>query len=113
MAANRFNTFGINFTNQIYLYKMIKNIAIIFLIFLSFSGMAQNKMRSLNQLVIIENSGWPFVQQLIDSAKNKIEVLAVDTSLAKTTLFETRLLPEPQWGPCFTTPEEFWWMMVG
>ncbi|TKC09760.1 DUF2625 domain-containing protein [Pedobacter frigoris] len=48
-------------------------------------------MRVLDELINNEDSGWPIVQDWIKSAKNKVEVLAVDTSKANKALLHTQV----------------------
>jgi uncharacterized protein DUF2625 len=53
--------------------------------------LAQYKMRSLDQLINRKDPGWTVVKQWIDSAKNKVEVLPVDTAKAKDALHKTQV----------------------
>ncbi len=55
------------------------------------TSLAQNKMRPVDELINKTDPGWPLVQQWIDSAKNKAEVLPVDTSKAKDALYKTQV----------------------
>jgi hypothetical protein len=59
---------------------------------------AQNKMRTVDELINKTDPGWPFVQQLIDSAKNKVEVLPVDTTKSKDALFKTQVTTRSPMG---------------
>lgn len=61
------------------------------LTFFSLTSLAQNKMRPVDELINKTDPGWPLVQQWIDSAKNKAEVLPVDTSKAKDALYKTQV----------------------
>lgn len=70
---------------------MTKFLTIIFLTFFSLTIFAQTKMRSLKELINKSDPGWTFVKQWIDSAKNKVEVLPVDTAKANDALFKTQV----------------------
>jgi len=52
---------------------------------------AQYKMQTIEQLINRTDPGWAVVNQWIDSAKNKIEVLSVDTFKAKDALYKTQV----------------------
>ena len=51
----------------------------------------QNKMRPVSELINKAEPGWPVVKQWIDSAKNKIEVIPVDTVKSKDALYKTQV----------------------
>lgn len=70
---------------------MKKILSILVLIFLAQTAFAQYKMRPLEELINKTDPGWPFVRKWIDSAKNKIEVLPVDTSRANDALYKTQV----------------------
>ena len=70
---------------------MNKCVATLLLLIVSWSSIAQNKIRRLDELLNITDPGWPFVQKMIDSAKNKIEVLPCDTNKAKLALYQTQV----------------------
>ncbi|WP_285055372.1 DUF2625 domain-containing protein [Pedobacter ginsengisoli] len=59
---------------------------------------AQNKMQPLDKLVNIEDSGWPIVLDWVKSAKNKVEVLRVDTVKAKEALLQTQVTTRSPMG---------------
>ena len=67
------------------------------------SLIAQNKIRKLDELVNLADPGWPFVQQMIDSAKNKIEVLPCDTNKAKLALYQTQVTSRSLMGAIIYT----------
>jgi len=74
-----------------------------FLIFIAFCLLtltisAQTKMRTLNELVNKADPGWTFVKQWIDSAKNKVEVLPVDTVKAKDALYKIQVTTRSPMG---------------
>lgn len=61
------------------------------LFILSLNSLAQNKMQSFETLLNHTDPAWPLVQKWIDSAKNKVEVLAVDSAKAKEALYNTQV----------------------
>ncbi len=48
-------------------------------------------MRTLEELINKEDPGWPVVQEWIEKAKNKIEVLPCEKSKAEETLLHTQV----------------------
>lgn len=52
---------------------------------------AQTKMRSLNELINKVDPGWTLVKQWIDAAKNKVEILPVDTAKANDALYKLQV----------------------
>ncbi len=68
--------------------KIISTLILSFSILVSF---AQYKMRPIEELITNTDPGWPVVKQWIDSAKNKVEILPVDTSNAKDALYKTQV----------------------
>lgn len=60
--------------------------------------MAQNKMRSVDELINKTDPGWPVVEKWIKAAKNKVEVLAVDTVKAKDALYKTQVTTRSPMG---------------
>lgn len=69
-------------------------------VFLLFSkpSLAQNKMRSLEELVNKEDPGWALVSQWIDSAKNKVEILPADTKKAEEALVKSQVTTRSPMG---------------
>jgi hypothetical protein len=67
-------------------------------ILLAFTTIAQTKMRSIDELINKEDPGWPLVQEWIDSAKNKVEILPVDTTKAKDALYKTQVTTRSPMG---------------
>ncbi len=55
-------------------------------------------MRAVEELINSTNPGWPFVQQLIDAATNKIELLPCDSSKIKEVLFKTQVTTRSPMG---------------
>lgn len=71
--------------------RAIKYSFILFLNFLTLTCVAQQKMQSLDELVNTTDPAWPLVLKWIDSAKNKVEVLKVDSAQAKEALLNTQV----------------------
>jgi hypothetical protein len=46
-------------------------------------------MRPISDLINTTDPGWPLVQQWISEARNKVEVLPLDTTNAKEALYNT------------------------
>lgn len=55
-------------------------------------------MRSLDELINKNEPGWTLVKQLIDSAKNKVEILPVDTGKANDALYKTQVTTRSPMG---------------
>jgi uncharacterized protein DUF2625 len=70
---------------------MIKLISAFVLTLSIMTSFAQYKMRPVEQLINRTDPGWTVVKQWIDSAKNKVEVLPVDTSKAKDALYKIQV----------------------
>ncbi|WP_443943951.1 DUF2625 domain-containing protein [Pedobacter sp. AW1-32] len=71
--------------------RLFKNLFFIFLCTASLSAFAQNKMLSVEELINKSDPAWPLVKKWIDSAKNKVEVLPVDSARAKKALYNSQL----------------------
>lgn len=69
---------------------MIKKTLTILLTLFSFVAFAQNKMQSLDSLINVNDPAWPLVKKWIDSAKNKVEILEVDTANASKALYNAQ-----------------------
>ncbi len=69
----------------------IKTFSLFVFTFISLSAAAQNKMQSLDELNNQKDPAWPLVQKWIDSAKNKIEILPVDSAKAKEALYNMQV----------------------
>jgi hypothetical protein len=68
------------------------------LILSSLTATTQNRMRSVDELVNKTEPGWVLVQQWIDSAKNKVDVLPCDTTKAKDALYKTQVTTRSPMG---------------
>ena len=77
---------------------MIKYFSASILMLLALTAFAQNKMRSVEELINMTEPGWSLVQQWIDSAKNKVEVLSCDTAKAKDALYKTQVTTRSPMG---------------
>ncbi len=77
---------------------MKQNFLFLALTFFSLMATAQNKMRSVDELINKTEPGWTLVQQWIDSAKNKVEVLSCDTAKAKDALYKTQVTTRSPMG---------------
>lgn len=71
--------------------NIFKSLVISGLALLSLSTLAQNKMQPLDTLIDKADPAWPLVQNWIDSAKNKVEVLDVDPVKAREVLYHTQV----------------------
>jgi len=69
----------------------IKTFSILALTFFSLTAFAQNQMQSADELINKTDPAWPLVQKWIDSAKNKIEVLPLDSVKAKEVLYQMQV----------------------
>lgn len=59
---------------------------------------AQTKMRTVDELINKSDPGWPTVKQWIDKAKNKVDILPVDTARAKAALYKTQVTTRSPMG---------------
>ena len=55
-------------------------------------------MKSVEELIIENDPGWPIVAEWINTAKNKIEVLPVDVVKAKDALYKTQVTSRSPMG---------------
>ncbi|WP_205940947.1 DUF2625 domain-containing protein [Pedobacter yonginense] len=69
----------------------IKCLILFSLTFLSLASKAQNKMESIDELINKTDPAWPIVKKWIDSAKNKVEVLELDSAKAKEALYNAQV----------------------
>src|SRR4051812_15885417 len=68
------------------------------LILLTLTTTAQNKMRPVEELINQTDPGWILVKDWIKSAKNKVEILMVDTVKAKDALYKTQVTTRSPMG---------------
>lgn len=61
------------------------------LLVVTFTGLAQNKMRRVDALINKEDPGWPLIKSWIDSAKNIVEILPADSAKASDALFKIQV----------------------
>ncbi len=59
---------------------------------------AQNKMKSIDELINIQEPGWANVTEWISKAKNNVEVLSVDSLKAKEALYRTQVTTRSPMG---------------
>ncbi|WP_442588089.1 DUF2625 domain-containing protein [Pedobacter sp. AW31-3R] len=71
--------------------SIIKFLSLVGLALLTSGTFAQNKMVSLDELINKTDPAWPLVKKWIDAAKNKIEVLPVDSAKAKEALYNMQV----------------------
>jgi hypothetical protein len=62
------------------------------------TNFAQNKIRSVEELIDTTEPGWPLVKQWVDSATNKVEILSCDTVKAQEALFKTQVTTRSPMG---------------
>ncbi|TDO73650.1 uncharacterized protein DUF2625 [Flavobacterium chryseum] len=77
---------------------MTRKFPLIVLIFLTFAATAQNKMKKAEELIDKADPGWTLVKDWIKTAKNKVEVLFVDASIAKDALYKTQVTTRSPMG---------------
>jgi hypothetical protein len=77
---------------------MTRNLIIVVFCFISLTISAQTKMRTLKELINKADPGWILVKQWIDSAKNKVEILPVDTIKAKDALYKSQVTSRSPMG---------------
>lgn len=59
---------------------------------------SQAKMRTIDELINENDSGWPYVKEWIDTAKNKVEILSTDNLKAKEALYNTQVTTRSPMG---------------
>lgn len=77
---------------------MIRCLTIIILSFFSLTTYGQTKMHSIEELINDKDPGWTLVKEWIDSAKNKVEILPVDTNRAKDALYKSQVTTRSPMG---------------
>jgi hypothetical protein len=78
--------------------SFMKFSSIVILTVLHLSVFAQTPMRPLDELINRTDPGWPIVKQWIDAAKNKVEILLVDTLKANDALYKTQVTTRSPMG---------------
>lgn len=73
-------------------------IIFIIAIVISLPSFAQNNLRTVEELINSKDSGWPFVQQMIDTATNKVEIIPADSLKAKDALYQTQVTTRSPMG---------------
>nr|WP_315238970.1 DUF2625 family protein [uncultured Flavobacterium sp.] len=76
----------------------MKKYTIIITVLISLTTFSQTKMRSIEELINENDSGWPFVTEWIKLAKNKVEILSVDKQKAKDALYKTQITTRSPMG---------------
>jgi Protein of unknown function DUF2625 len=79
---------------------------IIFILIIGIFGLrsnAQNKMRTIDELINKSEPGWALVKQWIDAAKNRVEILPCDTARAKNALYQTQVTTRSPMGAIIYT----------
>lgn len=77
---------------------MIRCFTIIILSLFSLTTYGQTKMRSIDELINDKDPGWLLVRNWISSAKNKVEILPVNTNNAKDALYKTQVTTRSPMG---------------
>ncbi len=77
---------------------MIPKSLLIILSLLSFPMFSQTHMRTVNELINTTDPAWPFVEEWIDSATNRVEILPIDTQKAKDALYHTQVTTRSPMG---------------
>src|SRR5262245_20263603 len=81
--------------NNPYMTKLFSTFIATLIVFVT---VAQNKMRSVEELINKTEPAWVLVQQWIDSAKNKVEVLRRDSAKANNALYKTQVTTRSPMG---------------
>lgn len=77
---------------------MTQRFLLITLIFITFVSTAQNKIKSVEELIDKKDPAWANVEDWIKTAKNKVEVIPVDAVKAKETLYKTQVSTHSSMG---------------
>lgn len=77
---------------------MTRYLIIIIISLLQWTANGQSTMRSVDELIIESHPGWTFIKELIDSAKNVIEILPVDSIKSKDALYKTQVTTRSPMG---------------
>ncbi|WP_443938338.1 DUF2625 domain-containing protein [Pedobacter sp. MW01-1-1] len=71
--------------------KKIINCLLLALSVYTLNASAQNTLKPVEELINKTDPAWPLIQKWIDSAKNKVEILPVDSAKAKEALYQSQL----------------------
>lgn len=82
---------------------MTKLVPALLLLLLACPCFAQHNIRAIEELINNEEPGWPLVQQWIESAKNKVEILSCDIAKAKDALVKTQVTTRSPLGAIIYT----------
>ncbi len=77
---------------------MKKAILTFILLILIHQAMAQSNVRSIEQLINTKESSWPNILSWVDSAKNFIEIIPIDTTISREALFHTQVTTRSPMG---------------
>ena len=77
---------------------MTRFLTITIFLLITLTTFGQTKMRTIDELINKSDPGWTFVKEWIDSAKNKVEILPVDTIKAKDALYKTQVTTRSPMG---------------
>lgn len=76
----------------------MKKTSLLILFFVAQGILGQNKMKPLSELINTTDSSWPIVQEWIKSAKNKAEILELDSATDKNALYNTQVTTRSPMG---------------
>lgn len=71
--------------------KVLSKLFFAFSLLISLNASAQNTLIRLDKLINKTDPAWPLVKKWIDSAKNKVEVLPVDSAKANQVLYNAQM----------------------
>lgn len=76
----------------------MKKILLFLFVLLLFDLNAQTKMKPITELINTNDSAWPLIQEWVSTAKNKIEILPVDSIKSKEALYNTQVTTRSPMG---------------
>jgi len=62
------------------------------------TGFAQSRMKSVEELIDVKDTGWNLLNEWIETAKNKVEMLPVDIDNAKDALYKIQVSTKSSMG---------------
>lgn len=80
------------------IFNSMKFCSLIIFTLLQLSVFAQPNLRPVDELINRTDPGWTIVKQWIDAAKNKVEILPVDTLRAIDALYKTQVTTRSPMG---------------